>query len=149
MNYFILKVISVNDTFIFQKLHLFFSDLDVLEFSLSKCSAVNTPLSKVKGKRHCHRMMVLIFSKRKKKNKEETWLSDLLKPAQQFRGNSKSLTQWTHDGCISQTHTQQGKRDEQLNTYQMVLHPGCYTYAIAFRMCRPYTIFSWLHPQKE
>lgn len=70
MNYFILKVISVNDTFIFQKLHLFFSDLDVLEFSLSKCSAVNTPLSKVKGKRHCHRMMVLIFSKRKKKKKK-------------------------------------------------------------------------------
>lgn len=71
MNYFILKVISVNDTFIFQKLHLFFSDLDVLEFSLSKCSAVNTPLSKVKGKRHCHRMMVLIFSKRKKKKKRK------------------------------------------------------------------------------
>lgn len=82
------------------------------------------------------------FQKGKKKNKEETWLSDLLKPAQQFRGNSKSLTQWTHDGCISQTHTQQGKRDEQLNTYQMVLHPGCYTYAIAFRMCRPYTILA-------
>lgn len=57
-------------TFPFQKLYLLFNEPEVLEF-LPKGLGVNTPLSQVKGKRHCDGRMVLIFLKRKKKKKEE------------------------------------------------------------------------------
>ena len=63
------SVISVNEyTFPFQKLYLLFNEPEVLEF-LPKGLGVNTPLSQVKGKRHCDGRMVLIFLKRKKKKK--------------------------------------------------------------------------------
>lgn len=109
---FILKVSSMNDAFIFQKLYFLFNELDDLEF-LSKCFAVKTPLSQVKAKRRCKRLMALILSKRKRR--KQKWSRHLLKTTQQFRGNSdRSLTQWTCDDCTSQVHIQQGKRDEQL-----------------------------------
>ena len=65
----------MNTLFLSKKLYLPFNEPDVLEF-LPKGLAVNTPLSKEKGKKHCDGRMVLIFSKRKKKEKKRGSTND-------------------------------------------------------------------------
>ena len=76
-------------TFPFQKLYLLFNEPDVLEF-LPKGLGVNTPLSKVKGKRHR-------FLKKKKKKEEAQMIQWLAEGHLVIQRNSdRSLTQQTH-----------------------------------------------------